>query len=222
MKRLEAVLSVITIFTISIFIVTFADTLLFRSADIYSYHFNDTRVLEEIHTTFTANEMAEEIAGYFNSKTDDIFRVQENTGYDMEDIFTKDEGKNIQKIKRFLDIEGIACMACFIITFGIYFHLIRDDKKRLLASSYKLSIPLSLASIGIRTWYLISGRSAVIGMKLLGLIELGEESALNTILGRDFIIMSGKFFAVVAILIFIAVTYVALRVTRQQRLFFRG
>ncbi len=222
LRKFHEILAVLTIITISLFIVTFADTVVYRSSDVYSYYFNETRAVDSLHTSFSSNEIAGEIAAYFNSSEDGIFRLMENTGYDMEDIFNEDEGRNMLKVKNLLKAEGLTCGVSFIVTFAIYFHLIREDRKKLLSSCYKLSVPLSVFLIVAKAWLFMSGQYIEPGMKLLGIVELAEDSYLKQILGDEFIRMSSKFVLVISILIFIAVTYVCLRLTRQQKLFFRG
>ena len=222
MRKFEEILSVLTIITIALFIITFADTIVYRSSGVYSYYFNDTRVIDELHTNISSGEIAEKIASYFNSSDNEIFRLMENTGYDMEDIFTEDEGRNMLKVKKFFDAEGLICGGSFLATFAIYFHLIRENRKKLLSSCYKLSVPISLALIGLKAWILISGKYAELGMKALGLVELPADSYLRHVLGPEFVAMCGKFNLVIAIAIFLAVTYICLRVSRQQKLFFRG
>lgn len=222
MRKFEEVLSVLTIFTIAFFITTFADTILYRSSGIYSYYFNDTQVIDELHTNISSGDIAGEIAAYFNSSGDEIFRLRENTGYDMEDIFTEDEGRNMLKIKRMLDTEGILCGISFLITFAIYFHLIRSNRKRLLAYCYKISIPVSIGAIAVKEWIFLSGRYAEIGMKMLGLVALPEDSYLRLVVGPEFIAMSSKFNAAISAAIFFAVTYICPRLTREQKIFFRG
>lgn len=222
MRKFEDILSVLTIFTIALFIITFADTIVYRSSGIYSYYFNDTRVVDELHTDISSGDIAQKIASYFNSSDDEIFRLRENTGYDMEDIFTESEGRNMLKIKKMLDAEGVVCGVSFFATFAIYFHLIRENRKKLLASCYKLSIPVSITLVAAKTWIILSGGYVELGMKALGLVALPEDSYLKIILGREFMTMSGKFNLAISTAIFFAVTYICLRLTREQKIFFRG
>ena len=45
--------SVLVIFTAAIFVVTLAQNIVFRTADIYLFYFNDSRAVDQIYTTWT-------------------------------------------------------------------------------------------------------------------------------------------------------------------------
>ena len=73
-------------------ILTFSQNLLFRSAEVYGFYFNDSRAVSKIYTNLTSSEMADEIAGFMGSWRPEKFEVLEDTGYDMESVFTEEEG----------------------------------------------------------------------------------------------------------------------------------
>ena len=54
--------SVLVIFTAAIFVVTLAQNIVFRTADIYLFYFNDSRAVDQIYTNLDNSEIADEIA----------------------------------------------------------------------------------------------------------------------------------------------------------------
>ena len=60
--------------------------------------------------------MADEIAGFMNSWRPDEFQVYENTGYDMQGIFSAKDSDNMLKAKTAMDISLIICLVSLIIT----------------------------------------------------------------------------------------------------------
>lgn len=67
MKKFNMLCSVLVIFTAAIFVVTLAQNIVFRTADIYLFYFNDSRAVDQIYTTLDNSEMADEIAAFMNS-----------------------------------------------------------------------------------------------------------------------------------------------------------
>ena len=128
MKIFNRICSIIVIFTAALFILSFSQNLLFRSADVYNFYFNDSRAVDRVYTNLTSREMAEEIAGFMNSWRPEKFEVLEDTGYDMESVFTEEEGVNMMAAKRLMDISCVVCIVSMIATVAIYVHFLRDGK----------------------------------------------------------------------------------------------
>ena len=220
MKIFNRICSIIVIFTAALFILSFSQNLLFRSADVYNFYFNDSRAVDRVYTNLTSREMAEEIAGFMNSWRPEKFEVLEDTGYDMESVFTEEESVNMMAAKRLMDISCVVCIVSMIATVAIYVHLLRDGKKKVLSDMFKVSIFLVLGGIIAEIWLMATneGRSRV--MELTGLIDLGEEAQIAILLGSDFLNMAAIFLVVLTIVVLAVCTYVNRVLTKPPRIFY--
>ena len=220
MKIFNRICSIIVIFTAALFILSFSQNLLFRSADVYNFYFNDSRAVDRVYTNLTSREMAEEIAGFMNSWRPEKFEVLEDTGYDMESVFTEEESVNMMAAKRLMDISCVVCIVSMIATVAIYVHFLRDGKKKVLPDMFKVSIFLVLGGIIAEIWLMATneGRSRV--MELTGMIDLGEEAQIAILLGSDFLNMAAIFLVVLTIVVLAVCTYVNRVLTKPPRIFY--
>lgn len=220
MKIFNRICSIIVIFTAALFILSFSQNLLFRSADVYNFYFNDSRAVDRVYTNLTSREMAEEIAGFMNSWRPEKFEVLEDTGYDMESVFTEEESVNMMAAKRLMDISCVVCIVSMIATVAIYVHFLRDGKKKVLLDMFKVSIFLVLGGIIAEIWLMATneGRSRV--MELTGMIDLGEEAQIAILLGSDFLNMAAIFLVVLTIVVLAVCTYVNRVLTKPPRIFY--
>ena len=220
MKIFNRICSIIVIFTAALFILSFSQNLLFRSADVYNFYFNDSRAVDRVYTNLTSREMAEEIAGFMNSWRPEKFEVLEDTGYDMESVFTEEESVNMMAAKRLMDISCVVCIVSMIATVAIYVHFLRDGKKKVLSDMFKVSIFLVLGGIIVEIWLMATneGRSRV--MELTGMIDLGEEAQIAILLGSDFLNMAAIFLVVLTIVVLAVCTYVNRVLTKPPRIFY--
>lgn len=220
MKIFNRICSIIVIFTAALFILSFSQNLLFRSADVYNFYFNDSRAVDRVYTNLTSREMAEEIAGFMNSWRPEKFEVLEDTGYDMESVFTEEESVNMMAAKRLMDISCVVCIVSMIATVAIYVHFLRDGKKKVLSDMFKVSIFLVLGGIIAEIWLMATneGRSRV--MELTGMIDLGEEAQIAILLGSDFLNMAAIFLVVLTIVVLSVCTYVNRVLTKPPRIFY--
>ena len=220
MKIFNRICSIIVIFTAALFILSFSQNLLFRSADVYNFYFNDSRAVDRVYTNLTSREMAEEIAGFMNSWRPEKFEVLEDTGYDMESVFTEEESVNMMAAKRLMDISCVVCIVSMIATVAMYVHFLRDGKKKVLSDMFKVSIFLVLGGIIAEIWLMATneGRSRV--MELTGMIDLGEEAQIAILLGSDFLNMAAIFLVVLTIVVLAVCTYVNRVLTKPPRIFY--
>ena len=220
MKIFNRICSIIVIFTAALLILSFSQNLLFRSADVYNFYFNDSRAVDRVYTNLTSREMAEEIAGFMNSWRPEKFEVLEDTGYDMESVFTEKESVNMMAAKRLMDISCVVCIVSMIATVAIYVHFLRDGKKKVLSDMFKVSIFLVLGGIIAEIWLMATneGRSRV--MELTGMIDLGEEAQIAILLGSDFLNMAAIFLVVLTIVVLAVCTYVNRVLTKPPRIFY--
>lgn len=220
MKIFNRICSIIVIFTAALFILSFSQNLLFRSADVYNFYFNDSRAVDRVYTNLTSREMAEEIAGFMNSWRPEKFEVLEDTGYDMESVFTEEESVNMMAAKKILDISSVIFVISMIVTVAIYVYFLRNGKKKVLADMFKVSIGLVIAGIMAEIGLMATngGRSRV--METIGMIELGEDSQLTVLLGADFLNMATIFLVICTLIVLAVCTYVNRILTKPPRIFY--
>ena len=91
MRNRNILLSVLAVITVTVFLVTLSQNLVVRTAEVYSFYFNDSSAVSKLYVDFTNNEFADEIVRFMNSWKPDEFQIYEDTGYDMQRIFDEDE-----------------------------------------------------------------------------------------------------------------------------------
>ncbi len=212
--------SVLVIFTAAIFVVTLAQNIVFRTADIYLFYFNDSRAVDQIYTTLDNSEMADEIASFMNSWNPEEFQVYEDTGYDLQGIFTEDESKNMLIVKKWLDCSAAIMVVSLILTAAIYTYFLKNDYKKALRDRYKISIGLIPAAIVVTAALTITNGGRQWIFEKMQLVELPEDSSLIHLNGADYLSMATVFYIAIGMVIFAVATWLVFRLTRPPRIFY--
>ena len=220
MKIFNRFCSIILIFTIASFIISLSQNMIFRSELVYNFYFNDSRAVDKIYTTLSSSEMAGEIAGFMNSWNPEKFEVLEDTGYDMESVFTEEEGRNMMAVKRALDISALVCIVSLILTVSIYVHFLKDGKKKVLSDMFKVSMAATLFMAGAEMLVMATNQGRDRIFKYVGITPMGEESQLLELLGVDFLNMAAIFLIMMTVIVTAAAIYVNYLVTKPPRLFY--
>lgn len=219
MKKLNIVWSIVVIFTMSFFTVSLTQNILLRSSETYGFYFNDSQAVAGIYTSITPMEMADEISGFMGSWRPEEFQVYEDTGYDLLGIFSEDDGYNMLVIKKLLDIGTLIGIGSFIITCIIYFYFLKDGKKKVLRDRYWMSLGLSIILVAIQSFIVSTNLGRQYAFNILKLRELGEESTLTMLLGKQFMSMSTIFFIVIFAMVCGIITYIVVKLTKPPRIF---
>ena len=220
MKKFNMQCSVLVIFTAAIFVVTLAQNIVFRTADIYLFYFNDSRAVDQIYTTLDNSEMADEIAAFMNSWNPEEFQVYEDTGYDLQGIFTEDESKNMLIVKKWLDCSAAIMVVSLILTAAIYTYFLKNDYKKALRDRYKISIGLIPAAIVVTAALTITNGGRQWIFEKMQLVELPEDSSLIHLIGADYLSMATVFYIAIGMVIFAVATWLVFRLTRPPRIFY--
>ncbi len=220
MKKLNFIWSVVVVITMAVFMVSLAQNMLLRSSGPYLFYFNDSRAVNKAYTTLSAAEMADGISGFMGSWNPKEFQIYEDTGYDERGIFTDEEGLNMLKVKKTLDLSAWLGVVSFIITAAIYTYFLRDGKKKVLRDRYWISLGLTMAWVTFQSFLTATngGRKWIAGFLDIKLLD--KDSYLNILLGGDFIAMATTFFIVISLIIMGIVTYACLQLTKPPRIFF--
>ena len=220
MKKFNMLCSVLVIFTEAIFVVTLEQNIVFRTADIYLFYFNDSRAVDQIYTTLDNSEMADEIAAFMNSWNPEEFQVYEDTGYDLQGIFTEDESKNMLIVKKWLDCSAAIMVVSLILTAAIYTYFLKNDYKKALRDRYKISIGLIPAAIVVTAALTITNGGRQWIFEKMQLVELPEDSSLIHLIGADYLSMATVFYIAIGMVIFAVATWLVFRLTRPPRIFY--
>lgn len=219
-KIFNTICSVIVIFTAAAFILTLSQNIVFRSPEVYSFYFNDSRAVGKIHTTLTSGEMSDEIVSFINSWRPEKFEILEDTGYDMESIFTDEESVNMMAVKRVMDMSGIILIVSLIVTVAIYVHFLRLGRKKVLSDMFKVTIALVIAGIIAEIWFMATNGGRIMVMAALNMVSLKEDSQLTILLGADFLNIATMFLVVLTIIVLAVCAYVNRILTKPPRIFY--
>jgi len=206
--------------TVPILIISLSLVITLRVPDVYNFYFNDSQVTNLLYSEYSNAQIADMIAGFMGEFNPEEFQIYEDTGYDMQGIFSEEDSSNMMHLKKVADTFTVLAIISFICTAIIYYlHLKREDKYT-LRKTYRTTLPVSIIAgfvmflafkiQGIRhAWF------AFIGWK-----ELPDNSCLQVILGDDFWSMFSVFLLGITAVILAAVSYINYRLTKPPRIFF--
>ncbi len=220
MKKFNIACSVVAVFTIAIFLITASQNLVVRSAEVYSFYFNDSGAVSKLYTGLSTSEVADGIAGFMNSWRPSEFQIYEDTGYDMQGIFTEDEGANMMQVKKWVDISTILCVVSLILTAAIYWHLIKNREKAMLRNSFRIAMGFSLAAAAGEVIVLLSHQGRAWMANFMDMVPLPEDSQLLIVLGPEFLSMATGFLVLVTVIVFSVCAYLNYRLTKPPRIFY--
>lgn len=220
MRKFNFFCSFLIVLSLSLLIITMAQSIVLRSSAVYTFYFNDTRVVGQISGSYTNSEMSDEIAEFMNSWRPDGFQVYEDTGYDMQGLFDEKDSRNMLAVKRWADISIVLFLISLIISVAIYIYFLRNDfkvvlRKRLIPVSCLTAVLLGAETFVLKTKVGLSWIASA-----AGLLPLSDESALQILLGGDFISLAANFLMGITIVIYLVVLYGTLVLTKPPRIFF--
>lgn len=218
--RFKRICSVVLVFCIITAVVTLGQNILFRTPDVYQFHFNDSRSVDRLYTSITSSQMADEIAGFMNSFRPEEFQVNDFTGYDELPIFDSRDSYNMLVLKKMVDISGIFCIISLILMVSIYIWFIREDEKKLLRGVFRLSAAASAVLIVLQAVVFSAKSLRSSYFRLWGMRAYAEGSKLEMILGDEFWGVFTVFLTVISLIILLVMAYLNYRVTRPPRIFY--
>ena len=182
MRNRNILLSVLAVITVTVFLVTLSQNLVVRTAEVYSFYFNDSSAVSKLYVDFTNNEFADEIVRFMNSWKPDEFQIYEDTGYDMQRIFDEDESYNMMCVKKWVDISLIMCIVSFILTVAIYWYLIvKENEKKLLRRGFRFAAVIGAVISATEVFLFLSSRGRHFLADSMNMITLPEDAKLLTV-----------------------------------------
>lgn len=219
MRKIIIICTIIVTLAVPIFIVSFAQNISVRTEEVYSFYFNDTRVVNKLHTSYSSNEVARMVANYLNSFSNESFQIWEDNGYDLEAVFTEEESHNMGQLKKALAYSSLTCVVSLAVICGIYLFFFLSERKILIRRTYLISIPFTIAGIVFGAITALNQDWQYRMAENLNFIELGEESLLGVVFGSDLMVMVGKLFLAVSIILFAACSFVAYKLSKDDKVF---
>ena len=210
MRNRNILLSVLAVITVTVFLVTLSQNLVVRTAEVYSFYFNDSSAVSKLYVDFTNNEFADEIVRFMNSWKPDEFQIYEDTGYDMQRIFDEDESYNMMCVKKWVDISLILCIVSFILTVA----------KKLLRRGFRFAAVIGAVISATEVFLFLSNRGRHFLADSMNMITLPEDAKLLTVLGPEFMSTAVIFLVIVSAAVFGVAIYVNYRLTRSPRIFY--
>ena len=220
MTRFKTICSVILVFCIVIVTITLGQNILFRTPDVYLYHFNDSRSVERLYTSLTNSEMADEISGFMNSFRPEEFQVSDFTGYDELPIFDSRDSYNMLVLKKLVDISGISCVIGLILMVSIYIWFVREEEKKALRRAFRLGAVISVLMIALQAVLFSAKGLRSSYFRLWGMRSFAADSKLEMILGDEFWGVFTLFLTGISIIILLVLAYLNYRITRPPRIFY--
>ena len=99
MHKFNYFCSIVLVVTLPLMIVILTSNLILRVSATYTYHFNDSQVMDEVPYSITGTEMGSEIASYWSSFRSEDFQVYEENGVYKDPVFQSDEQQVMRKTK---------------------------------------------------------------------------------------------------------------------------
>lgn len=219
-RKLNFIYSLIMVLSMTLLIVTLAQNILVRTSAGYTFYFNDTGVVNNVAFSYTNSQMSKEITSFMNSWKPDEFQVYEDTGYDLEKIFSEEDSNNMLAIKKAADIGFIVCILSLITTVAIYIHFLKNRFKLVLRKRMKCVTALVAIILAGEMFIMKTAKGLSWILNLVGVEKMAETSALKTLLGGSFVDMAGNFLFGYTIITFLIALYVTLMLTKPPRIFY--
>ena len=220
MRKFNMFCSFALVLFMTLLIITVGQNAVLRTSAGYTFYFNDTRVVDSLGVNYSNSEMSQEITSFMNSWRPEDFQVYDDTGYDMQGIFSERDSDNMLAVKKAADISLIVCIVSLIITVAIYVYFLKNDFKLVLRR--RLWVVTGFTAVLLIGETILTKTSAGVSflMNVIGLETLLDNSALRVLLGGDFISMAGTFLVLYTLAAFFAVFYVTRVLTKPPRIFF--
>ena len=220
MHKFNYFCSIILMITLPLMIFVLSSNLVLRVSAVYTYHFNDSQVIDEIPYNVTSSQMAEGIASYWSSFSKEAFQVYEENGAYQDPVFEQAEQKVMKKVKNALNIELAMGVLYLAVTFAIYIYLHRSGFREALHNRSRVGLVVGLLLLiahGI-CWNIKKYRlwlySHVVG------IDLAKDSTLAMVMGYPFFKTYVIFSSILGLAILAVVCYVNYLMTKPSRIFY--
>ena len=219
MRRLNFILYITLIVLLPISVILLSGNAVLRIAETYTYHFNDSQVIEELGSSLTGAEFSREISGYFNKPSKEAFQVYEENGEYQDPIFDETESRAMAKAKMLMTITLFSGIVLFGGSIAVYMYMTTCVERVVLRVVGFIALAISAVGILVVDFLIkSSGFRITLYNRFIG-INLGSGSALKLLLGTPFQNTYIIFSSVLGIAIIGILIYIHHSITRERRLF---
>ncbi len=220
MHKFNYFCSIVLTITLPLMILILSSNLVLRVSATYTYHYNDSQVIDDIPYYVTGSQMAEGIASYWSSFSGEAFQVYEENGAYHDPVFNETEQQVMQKAKRILNIELAAGLLFAAITLAIYIYLYRSGFREALRNRSRVGLGLALILLAAHAvCWCIKGCRVWLYSHLIG-IELEKDATLAIVLGDPFYKTYVIFAAIFGAAMLAAACYANYLLTKPSRIFY--
>ena len=221
MHKFNYFCSIVLVVTLPLMIVILTSNLILRVSETYTYHFNDSQVMDEVPYSITGSEMGKEIASYWSSFSSKDFQVYEDNGIYKDPVFNSDEQQVARKAKNILNIELAAGLLCLALSLAIYIYLLRNGFRDAVRNRFRVGAGLTLALLIAQASCWMSKGFRIWAYHTLIGIELHKTSTLLAlILGDPFYKTYVLFASIFGAAMLAVLTYVNYCLTKPNRIFY--
>lgn len=221
MHKFNYFCSIVLVVTLPLMMVILTSNLILRVSVTYTYHFNDSQVMDEVPYSITGTEMGSEIASYWSSFSSDDFQVYEDNGIYKDPVFKSDEQQVMRKTKNILNIELAAGLLCLAISLAIYIYLLRNGFRDALRNRYRVGAGLTVGLlIAQAVCWMSKGFRLWAYQTLIGIEFHKDSTTLALILGDPFYKTYVLFASIFGVALLAVLTYVNYSLTKPSRIFY--
>ena len=215
----KLILYILLIIIMPVAMVLFSGNTVLRVSETYTYHFNDSQVIEYMGSDVTGSEFAKAITHYFNIPSNEEFQVYEENGEFRDPIFDEMESNVMTKAKRLMTMAMFFSIVLLGLGISIYIYLTGFAEREQLRIVGFLAIAVSVIAVVLKD-FLLRGKAfrAMLYNRFIG-INLSSSSALRILLGSPFEKTYIIFSTILAIILICVFVYIHHIVTKEQRLF---
>ncbi len=219
MRRLNFIWYILILVILPISIILLSGNIVMRISATYTYHFNDSQVIEEVGSVVSGSEFADAITDYFNSPGRSEFQVYEENGEYRDPIFDDNESRVMVRSKTILLWTLFTGIVLFGGSIAAYIYMTTCIERERLRILGFITIGVSVVGVALLDFLILNKEFRVsLYNRFIG-IELGQESTLRIILGSPFEKTYVIFSSILAIAIIGILVYVHYNTTKEKRLF---
>lgn len=220
MGKIKYPLFVLLLVLFPVAIVSLSGNLVIRLGETYTYHFNDSQVVDSLYTSVSAGEFSDAISEWWNPLgKETTFQVFESNGEYQDPLFSEKDGQvmvRARSIANWALAGGTLALAVAVLLYVVLY------RKRCITGLRRTGYGIaSLTVIGLLLANVLLRRGAVrmaLYDQWIG-ISLRKGSTLRILLGTPFYKTFLLFSTILTVALLIAFCYVNFSLTRKKRLF---
>lgn len=217
---LHTALANVIVVSVPVMVICIAANVIMRMKDVYQYSLNASGILGATTIRTSDADFIGLMTDFLNGKTD-TFALMENVEYEPEQIFTALDADVMVHFRLFLNIILIIGILAFIVSFIMYFFLIRWRVKAIFMNRFKIAVGVfaALEAVNAATICVTPLRRAVYGRFIP--MDFPDGDNLVILLGDAFPRHVAMFELCLGVAMMIAIGYFTWHVAGHKKMFRR-